>query len=408
MLQIISDLSPETDTTDVSMIKTGLACFLEAIPPSFAGKRVGLLSNQASTDAGLRHSRDCIRERLRDRLTCLFSPQHGFFSEKQDNMIESGHRTDVITGLPLFSLYGDSRRPNREMFDLLDVLLIDLVDVGTRVYTFLYTMVYCLEAAAAWGKRVVVLDRPNPLGGRDVEGNLLQDDCASFVGLYPLPMRHGLTFGELALYINTEFRLGADLDVIPMQGWCRSMHFRETGQPWVFPSPNMPTPETAEVYPGQVIWEGTNISEGRGTTLPFELVGAPFWEHRPILEFLRHTPLPGCFFRPLIFEPTSGKWAGSSCTGFQIHVTDSDAFLPYRTSIALLQAVMRLYPDEFRYKEPPYEYEYDRLPMDLILGSGKVRRQLEEGMAILEIEQEWGEELEAFAGDRERYFLYRQ
>ena len=390
------------------MIKTGLQCFLEAIPGTFSGKRFGLLSNQASTDTGFRQSRDCIRERIGNRLVCLFSPQHGFYSEKQDNMIESGHRTDASTGLPLFSLYGESRRPSREMFDLLDVLLVDLVDVGTRVYTFLYTMVYCLEAAAAWGKQVVVLDRPNPLGGWKVEGNLLRDDCASFVGLYPLPMRHGLTMGELALYINEEFRLGADLEVIPMQGWRRSMLFRDTGLPWVFPSPNMPTPETALVYPGQVLWEGTNVSEGRGTTLPFELVGAPYWEHESITAFLRKTPLPGCFFRPLVFEPTSGKWAGKACTGFQIHVTDTETFLPYRTSLTLLQAVFQLYPEVFRYKEPPYEYEYERLPMDLILGSGKVRRQVEEGRAIVEIEGEWAEELAAFTRGREKAFIYRQ
>jgi uncharacterized protein YbbC (DUF1343 family) len=390
-----------------AQIKTGLQCFLEAIPGSLVGKRFGLLSNQASTDAGLRHSRDCIREKIGSRLGCLFSPQHGFYSEKQDNMIESGHRTDMSTGLPLFSLYDEDRRPSREMFDLLDVLLVDLVDVGTRVYTFLYTMAYCLEAAAAWGKKVVVLDRPNPLGGLKVEGNLLRDDCTSFVGLYPLPMRHGLTLGELALYINEEFHVGADLEVISMQGWRRSMLYRETGLPWVFPSPNMPTPETALVYPGQVVWEGTNVSEGRGTTLPFELVGAPFWEHGPIMALLKKTPVRGCFFRPLIFEPTSGKWAGQSCTGFQIHVTDTEVFIPYRTSLALLQVVLQLYPEAFRYKSPPYEYEYERLPMDLILGSGKVRRQLEEGMPILEIEEEWAEELAAFAGTRERYFLYR-
>ena len=391
-----------------AMIKTGLDCFLENVTGTLVDKRIGLLSNQASTDAVFRQSRDCIRERIGNRLVCLFSPQHGFYSEKQDNMIESGHRTDVSTGLPLFSLYGESRRPSREMFDLLDILLVDLVDVGTRVYTFLYTMAYCLEAAAAWGKKVIVLDRPNPLGGQKVEGNLLRADCTSFVGLYPLPMRHGLTLGELALYINEEFHIAADLEVIPMQGWRRSMLFRETGLPWVFPSPNMPTPETALVYPGQVIWEGTNVSEGRGTTLPFELVGAPFWEHLPISAFLEKTTLPGCFFRPLVFEPTSGKWAGKSCTGFQIHVNDTKSFLPYRTSLTLLQAVLQLYPEAFRYKEPPYEYEYERLPMDLILGSGKVRRQLEEGRPIGEIEEEWAEELAVFAGTRERYFLYRQ
>ncbi len=305
------------------MLTIGLENLLAGSLAGLDGKRLGLLSNQASTDRNLVHARVLLQQRFGSRLTCLFSPQHGFFCEKQDNMIESGHETDRLTGLPLFSLYGESRRPSRAMFDHLDVLLIDLVDVGTRVYTFLYTMAYCLQAAAEYGKRVVVLDRPNPLGGKAVEGNILDPECASFVGLYPLPMRHGLTFGELALYVNQEFRLGAELEVVPLQGWKRSMLFRDTGFPWVFPSPNMPTPETALVYPGQVIWEGTNISEGRGTTLPFELVGAPFWEHDQILQALEQADLPGCFLRPLVFEPTSGKWAGRACVGCQLHVTDA-------------------------------------------------------------------------------------
>lgn len=370
------------------------------------GRRLGLLSNQASTDRNLVHARQLIQQRFGSSLTCLFSPQHGFFCEKQDNMIESAHETDRLTGLPLFSLYGESRRPSKAMFDQLDVLLIDLVDVGTRVYTFLYTMAYCLEAAAEFGKQVVVLDRPNPVGGIAVEGNVLEPEWASFVGLYPLPMRHGLTFGELALYVNQEFKIGADLQVIPMQGWKRSMLFRETGFPWVFPSPNMPTPETALVYPGQVIWEGTNISEGRGTTLPFELVGAPFWEHEPIMKALEQTELPGCYLRPLLFEPTSGKWAGRGCVGFQLHVTDAGTFLPYRTSLALLQAVIHLYPGEFSYKEPPYEYEYERLPMDMILGDQQVRRALEQGLPIKEIETCWQEGLEKFRDVRRKYLLY--
>jgi len=388
------------------MLKNGLENLLGGSFPELEGKRLGLLSNQASTDRHLIHARVLLQEKYGAHLTCLFSPQHGFFCEKQDNMIESGHDTDRLTGLPLFSLYGESRRPSKAMFDHLDVLLIDLVDVGTRVYTFLYTMAYCLEAAALFGKKVVVLDRPNPLGGIAVEGNILEPDCASFVGLYPLPMRHGLTFGELALWVNGEFGLGADLQVIPMQGWQRTMLFRDTGFPWVFPSPNMPTPETALVYPGQVIWEGTNISEGRGTTLPFELVGAPFWEHGPILKVLTQDELPGCFFRPLVFEPTSGKWAGQACVGFQLHVTDAGIFMPYRTSLALLQAVLWFCPEGFQYKQPPYEYEYERLPMDLILGSQKVRMELEAGRPIGEMEGDWEEGLQAFKESRRRYFLY--
>ncbi len=388
------------------MLKIGLEVLLETSPPSLTGKRLGYLCNQASTVRGLVHGRILLQKKFAGKLTCLFSPQHGFFSEKQDNMIESEHQQDAVTGLPIFSLYGEHRRPTSEMFDRIDVLLIDLCDVGTRVYTFLYTMAYCLEMAAEMGKEVVVLDRPNPLGGDAIEGNLLHPDCSSFVGLFPLPMRHGLTFGELALLINREFSIGAELMVVRMQGWRREMFFGDTGFPWVAPSPNMPTAETALVYPGQVLWEGTNVSEGRGTTLPFEFVGAPYWRHEAIEPVLTKTELPGCFFRPVVFQPTSGKWAGEACRGFQIHVTDPACFRPYRTSLALLQATMHLYPDDFRYKEPPYEYEYERLPLDLILGDKAVRHQLLEGQEIGVMEAGWQQELRAFDAARRKYFLY--
>ena len=320
-------------------------------------------------------------------------------------MIESGHQLDQVTGLPVFSLYGDRRKPTAEMFDHLDVLLIDLVDVGTRVYTFIYTMAYCLEAAAEHGKKVVILDRPNPLGGVAVEGNLLHRDVKSFVGLYPVPMRHGLTIGELALYFNDQ-GIGADLTVVPMSGWKRSMLFKETGLPWVYPSPNMPSADTAFVYPGQVIWEGTNISEGRGTTLPFELFGAPFVEPDKVSAEMDDTPLPGCFLRPLAFEPTSNKWAGACCRGFQLHVTDPQTFLPYRTTLAFLRAIILLYPGEFCYKEPPYEYEFEKLPLDLILGDRRLRKALEQGTDIVTLEKSWQAELDEFDLMRKKYFLY--
>ncbi len=386
------------------MISIGLEN-LEGAGLNLVGKRLGLLCNQASTDRSLQHSRDVLLQMFGKQLTCLFSPQHGFFSEKQDNMIESDHQIDPVSGLPVFSLYGDMRKPDGAMFEHLDVLLIDIVDVGTRVYTFLYTMAYCLQTAAEEGKQVVVLDRPNPIGCA-VEGNILRDDCRSFVGLYPIPMRHGMTFAELALFLNEEFAIGADLHVVPMKGWQHSMYFQDTGFPWVSPSPNMPTPATALVYPGQVIWEGTNCSEGRGTTLPFEFVGAPYWEHDEIVHSLQKTPLPGCYLRPLIFQPTSGKWAEQNCTGFQIHVTDPSLFLPYRTSISLLQAVIRCYPDDFSYKQPPYEYEFERLPMDLILGDKELRKGLEEGTDILELESAWQPELDIFCDVRKKYQLY--
>lgn len=388
------------------MIRVGLDVLIADELMDFSGKRLGYLSNQASTNRDLVHGRILLQKKYGKQLTCLFSPQHGFFSEKQDNMVESGHSTDHLTGLPVYSLYGEHRRPTLEMMKEMDVLLIDLVDVGTRVYTFLYTMAYCMEVAAELGKKIVVLDRPNPVGGVKVEGNLLRADCRSFVGLYPIPMRHGLTFGELAKFLNKEFDIGVDLEVVPLMGWVRSMIFRQTEFPWVAPSPNMPTPETALVYPGQVLWEGTNVSEGRGTTMPFEFVGAPYWDHDAMYEMVSKTELPGCFLRPVVFEPTSGKWAGQSCCGFQIHVTDAETFLPYRTSLVLLQATMLLYPEKFSYKQPPYEYEFERLPLDLILGDQSVRVLLEEGAKVVEIEKEWQEDLQEFQKTREAYFLY--
>ena len=389
------------------MISLGIEQLISSPPQWLSGCRLGLLCNQASSDSKLRHSRDLINNAFPGQLTCLFSPQHGFFSEKQDNMIESGHTFDPDTGLPLYSLYSKERRPTREMFDLFDVLVIDLFDVGTRVYTFLYTMAYCLKAAAEFDKKVLVLDRPNPIGGKTIEGNIIQQDCYSFVGLYPIPMRHGLTFGEIAQLLNIHFGIGADLEVISMQGWQREMLFTETGLPWVFPSPNMPSPVTSLVYPGQVIWEGTNISEGRGTCLPFELFGAPFFNCDEIMIKIKESlDLEGCFLRPLIFEPTSNKWAGQICHGFQIHVTDTVLFLPYLTSLAILQAIMLLYPKDFQYKKPPYEYEYERLPMDLILGDKKIRKALEQGESVLDLENSWQEDLADFDKLRQEVFLY--
>ena len=388
------------------MITIGIEHLIANPPTSFAGKRLALLCNQASTDRHFRHSRDLIMQAFPGQLTCLFSPQHGFFSEKQDNMIESDHATDAASGLPLFSLYGETRKPTGAMFEHFDILLIDLQDVGTRVYTFIWTVVYCLQRAAETGKKVVVLDRPNPAGGHLVEGNMLKPAYRSFVGLYETPMRHGLTMGELALLCNREMGIHAELEVIRMQGWQREMFFADTDFPWVFPSPNMPSPLTALVYPGQVIWEGTNISEGRGTTLPFELVGAPFINLTQVLKSMSRLHLPGCVLRPLVFEPTSGKWAGQPCAGFHLHVTEPQAFRSYRLSLALFQTLFRLYPEEFAYKQPPYEYEYDLLPMDLILGDKELRKTLEEGSDIIELERSWEEELKGFNALRQSVFLY--
>jgi len=388
------------------MVTLGIEHLLAGHGPELGDRRLGLLCNQASVDRNFVHSRDLINRQFPERLSCLFSPQHGFFAEKQDNMIESPHALDDTADLPIFSLYGEVRKPTSAMLDHLDVLLIDLTDVGTRVYTFIYTVALCLEAAKECGKQVVVLDRPNPIGGELIEGNMLRRGFETFVGLYPLPMRHGLTIGELATLFNDHFGIGADLTVVPMEGWKRSMLYPDTGLPWVFPSPNMPAFATALVYPGQVLWEGTNISEGRGTTLPFELFGAPFIEPGAILENLGREEQAGCVLRPLMFEPVSNKWQGRQCRGFQMHVTDAAAFRPYRTSLALLQATMLLYPEEFACKNPPYEYEYELLPLDCILGDDAVRKSLADGVPVLELEDQWQKELAVFDKLRQNFFLY--
>jgi uncharacterized protein YbbC (DUF1343 family) len=387
-------------------VRTGLEVFLDAPPPTLNGQRLGLLCNPASVDSGYTHARIRINQALPGQLNALYSPQHGFFAEKQDNMVESADRNDPATGLPVFSLYGDTRIPTKPMLEPIDVMLVDLQDVGTRVYTFIYTLSYCMEAARQHDKRIIVLDRPNPIGGIQIEGNLLDPAYASFVGRYPIPMRHGLTIGELAILFNTTFGIGCQLDVIAMQGWRRETLFDRTGLPWIAPSPNLPTPASAMVYPGQVIWEGTNISEGRGTTLPFELFGAPFISPAQLMETIDRHLLDGAILRPVIFEPTAGKWSGQSCHGFQIHITDDTVFSAYSLALGMYQAIFQLYPEQFAYKQPPYEYEYERLPMDLILGDRKARTDIESGIPIADIQAGWAESLSAYREMIAGIYLY--
>ena len=390
----------------MSTVQTGLEHFIASPPKWIKGSRLGLLCNSASVDRKFQHASRLIAHQFPGKLKAVLSPQHGFFSEKQDNMIESDHSEDPVLGIPAFSLYSQTRIPTREMFDLMDVLLVDLQDVGTRVYTFASTVSYCLEVARQTGKQVVILDRPNPIGGLQIEGNCLSEDCASFVGRYPIPMRHGMTMGELALFINSTFGIDSMLTVTPMKGWRRSMYYNDTGLPWIPPSPNLPTPVSAAVYPGQVIWEGTNVSEGRGTTQPFEIFGAPFFDTFNLLEFLNKYPVPGIFLRPFAFEPTSNKWQGTLCRGFQIHVVDPNAYKPYRTTLALLRAVRYLYADQFKWKTPPYEYEHERLPIDLIIGDTKIRQRIEAFEEIEEIEKSWQPELTTFKEKSREFYLY--
>lgn len=386
-------------------VKSGLEQLLAQPAKWIENSRLGLLSNPASVDPQWNHARLLINRCLPGKLKALYSPQHGFFAEKQDNMVESDDLIDPATDLPVFSLYGFTRIPTAEMLAPIDTLIIDLQDVGTRVYTFIYTVSYCLEAAKKYDKRVVVLDRPNPINGSQVEGNCLSGKWASFVGRYPIPMRHGMTIGELSEMFNSHFGIACDLTVIPMVGWKRSMYFHDTGLPWVAPSPNMPTVDSAMVYPGQVLWEGTNVSEGRGTTQPFELCGAPYLDTDKILGSIKGK-IAGAVLRPTVFEPTSNKWQDKSCNGFQIHVTDPKAFRPYLTSLQLLQSVLSTHRDQFEWKPPPYEYETKRLPIDLIIGDQSIRRRLEAGEPVEEIAASWQTELQAFREISRQYYLY--
>ncbi len=387
-------------------VASGLEVFL-ASPPAWAkGARLGLLSHPASVDSSLKSARELIHRRLPGQLQVLFSPQHGLLGEKQDNMIPSADFLDPLLKLPVVSLYGPRLAPPPESLAEVDVLLVDLQDVGTRVYTFATTVAKVMAAAARVGLKVAVLDRPNPISGSAVEGNLLKPQWASLVGPYPLPMRHGFTLGELAAYYNVTQKLACDLTVIPVKGWRRGDYFDATRLPWVLPSPNLPTLDSALVYPGQVLLEGTNLSEGRGTTRPFELFGAPFLEPERIKTFLKDYPLPGVMLRETYFEPTFHKWSGQVCPGFQLHVTQRQAYKPYYTTLVLLAVIRKLYPQEFAWRLPPYEYENERQPIDLLTGDAAIREGIDQGVSVVELEASWQGELARFMESRREFLLY--
>lgn len=391
----------------MAKVTLGLDVFREQYWKEVKGCRLGLLSNQASLDSRLRPAREVISQLLPGRLKALFGPQHGHGGEDQDNMIETGHFHDRELDIPVFSLYSQFREPLPEMLDLIDILIIDLQDVGTRVYTFSSTMLNCLKAAANSGVKVVILDRPNPLGGEIVEGNKLRRELYSFVGPFSLPMRHGLTMGEMARMFNDVFDIDSDLHIVPMNSWSRDMMWGETGLRWVMPSPNMPLPETALVYPGQVLWEGTNLSEGRGTTRPFEIFGAPFLDTKLIKQRMAPETMEGCHLQEISFRPTFNKWGGEICRGFMIHLLDHRTFRPYFTALALLRAVVQTCKREFEWKPPPYEYEYERMPIDLILGDPSLRPDMEGDVDLFEIKEKWDEELGEFLEWRRPYLIYR-
>lgn len=367
----------------MNIVHTGLDICARKLPDvvnSFS--RIGLLMNQASVTRDFRYACDVLGEQLPGRLTALFSPQHGMWGEQQANMIETPHTDFRLPAedrtVPLFSLYSETRRPTPQMLDTIDVLVIDLQDVGTRVYTFIWTMLECLRACAAADVPVIILDRPNPLGGTIVEGPLLQPPFRSFVGNAEIPLRHNLTIAELACLLNAEEQIQAHVHVVEMQGWRRELLFPQTGLPWVWPSPNMQRFETAVVYPGQVLLEGTSLSEGRGTTLPFEVVGAPWLDSDRLLEQLNQVTRPGLALRSVRFVPTFDKWQGQTCHGVALHVTDPAAVRSVTFTVDLLRAANAQANGDLQWLPPPYEYETRRPPIDILFGDARLRETLDE------------------------------
>jgi uncharacterized protein YbbC (DUF1343 family) len=342
----------------------------EVWPPELRGARLGAVLHPASVSARLVPTLD-ILEQYHGRLfelRALFGPQHGFFGQTQDNMVEWYGFTHPRLGIPVYSLYGQHREPAPDMLDGLDGLFIDLQDIGARYYTFIWTMFLCMKACQATRRTIIVHDRPNPINGVLVEGTVTDPAYRSFVGLHSLPVRHGKTIGELARQFQCEAFPGCELVVLPLANWDREMWYTETGLPWVMPSPNMPTLDTATVYPGMCLLEATNISEGRGTTRPFELFGAPWIDGRRLTRALNGLELPGAFFREAHFQPTFHKYAGELCSGAQLHVTDRDSFKSFNTGVQVIRQVKAIWPEHFQWKQPPYEYEYERLPIEVLIG----------------------------------------
>lgn len=370
------------------------------------GLKVGVLANPASVDHGYRHIVDQLAGSDAFELAAILGPQHGFNSDLQDNMIETPHATDPRRGVPIFSLYSETREPTKDMLDLIDVLVIDLQDVGARIYTFIYTMANCLSAAAKTGTPVIVCDRPNPIGGLQVAGPMLEPGYESFVGQFPIPMRHGMTVAELAKLFNGAFGIGAPLETITMEGWSRTAYFDDTDLPWIMPSPNMPTLETAVVYPGTVLFEGTMVSEGRGTTRPFELIGAPYLDAEALAARMNAHALEGVYFRPAVFEPTFQKHAKRPCGGCQLHVTDRNSFEPVIAGAALIRECFGLAPEQFAWREGPYEYEHEKMPIDILAGSPELREQVEAQVPVTEIAYSWTKGVAEFEVLRAPYLLY--
>jgi len=394
--------------TSQTRVRLGVERLLDDKLELIRGRRVGLVCNQASVlPDTFAHAADAFAANEEFELTTLFGPQHGIRGDVQYNMIETPHVRDQRTGIMVYSLYSEVREPTEEMLRDVDTIVVDLQDVGCRIYTFIYTMANCMHAAARYGKRVVVCDRPNPINGLQVEGNITEHEFKSFVGQFELPTRHGMTSGELALMFNDHFGIGCELEVVPMQGWDRRLWGDQTGLPWVLPSPNIPDVDTCIVFPATVHIEGTELSEGRGTTLPFFLNGAPFIDPYAWAAELRKFDFPGVAFREAYFRPTFAEFTGETCAGVQLHITDRESFTPVIVGIAMVKTAYEMYPDKFQWRQNAYEYVFDKNPFDVVCGTDKIRKAIEERVSLRGIEDSWTEELAEFNQVRSGFLLYQ-
>ena len=386
------------------MVLSGLDVLIEKNFDILKGSNVGLLVNQASVDSKLRHAVDIFAKEKSFSLKALFGPQHGLDGHTQDNMIEWNGYEDEKLSLPVYSLYGEVRQPSDDMLKGIDTVVIDLPDIGARYYTFLWTSLLMLEKCCQLGIRVVVLDRPNPINGMSIEGPTLKAGFESFVGLYPIPIRHGMTMGELLFMMYKEKGLKGKFIVVTMKNWKRNMWFDDTKLPWVMPSPNMPTLDTAIVYPGMCLVEGTTISEGRGTTRPFELFGAPYFSSDVLAESLKN--IDGLVFRKASFQPSFQKHAGKVCFGGQLHVVDRNAFESVFATLKIFETILKNWSDKFSWKQPPYEYEYKILPIDILFGSDEPRKALESGEKAEDLRKSWISEETEFRKRRQDFLMY--
>jgi len=389
------------------MVKTGLEIFLQKFPAKFKGKRAGILCHAPSINSAFVHVTELLFESRLCQMTAIFGPQHGLFGQTQDNMIEWEGYVHPLYKVPVFSLYGKVRKPGRKMLELIDFLIIDLQDVGARLYTYAWTMKNCMEACAEHGIPVVVLDRPNPIAAIDFDGPVLREDHFTFVGGASIPLCHRMTIGEIALWVKEKHIPGCNLTVVRMENWRRSLMYNQTGLPWVLPSPNMPALNSAIVYPGMVLFEAMNISEGRGTTIPFELFGAPFIEPYRLLNHLRGKKIPGCTFRIHCFIPTFNKFAGIFCNGLQIHVTDLNNFRPVATTLEIIDSIIKTCgKDPVKFNDPPYEYEEKLVPFDILAGDPLMRETLLKGESTEKEKERWKSDIENFKKEFRHISLY--